>query len=396
MHQCGCREIGNCRVSLELYKYCTYRIDLNVSKSFLGDIIHTYLGRLQNNSRMMAKRQFIDLLCAVVVFISTLILLSTYITDKAIKQFHFHIRNDYCYVETSGQCVRNADNISQLVTFKNNKKAIMDYLGMAKNYDCELKKTNKEVPVIVTGASSNHFEESLESLDNIQNILMKKMYPDREIILIYYDLGLNISEYEAIKRKCNCDIRAFPFDIFPTHFRNLSNFAWKPAIIRRMLHEEDFVMWVDTSIRFVEDKNIESAFRKARVNGIQCMLGDGTIAERTMPETISYFKQDPKILMRYVEIQGGFGIYSRSRFTLETVVNPWVHCALHEHCIWPHKASNLPHSCDKLDSNQEIPFCHRADQSALGIILTHTFKKNRDKCATFELQETARMHRVND
>ena len=314
-------------------------------------------------------------------------------TRKDDIKFDYHVGNDYCYVKSSDHCVKNADNILQLVTFKNDSMA-MDYLGMSKKYDCEVTKIY-DVPVVVTGATSNHFEESLELLDNIRNVLIKKIFPNIDIKLVYYDLGLQKSEYEAVTRNCSCEVRAFPFHIFPEHFRNISNFAWKPAIIRRMLYEEDFIMWVDSSIRFTEDRNIGSVFKKSRLNGIQCMQGEGTIAERTALETMLYLKQDPDYLLQYTEVQGGFGIYSRSRFIIEAVINPWVLCALDKNCIWPGKASHLPHDCVKLKSHQQFSFCHRADQSVLGIILTHTFKRNRDKCATFLLDDTARMHRVN-
>ena len=155
-------------------------------------------------------------------------------------------------------------------------------------------------------------------------------------------------------------------------------------------------MWVDSSIRLTENRNIGRAFKKSRLNGIQCMQGEGTIAERTALETMLYLKQDPENLLQYTEVQGGFGIYSRSRFIIEAVINPWVLCALDNKCIWPRKASNLPHNCSKLKSHQRFSFCHRADQSVLGIILSHTFKRNRDKCATFLLKTTARMYRMNN
>ena len=339
-----------------------------------------------------------ELLYVVVISCTmALVFWSTYLTNKQdIIKLHFHIRNDYCYVKTSDRCMKDVSNIQDSVSFLNYSKFKgMDYLGMHLEYDCEISHRHADVPVVVTGASSNHFKESLEVLDNIQNILMKKIYPNREITLIYYDLGLTKTQYEVIRNKCECEVRKFPFRKFPRHFRNLSNFAWKPAIIRRMLYEEDFIMWVDSSIRFTEDGQIERVFRKARLNGVQCMKGEGKIAERTSIDTMLYLKQDPENLLTYSEVQGGFGIYSRSRFTLEVVVNPWVLCAFDEDCIWPKSASSLPHDCKKSQPNQRYSFCHRSDQSVLGIILTHTMKRKRDQCVTFLLLDAARMHYTN-
>ena len=224
-------------------------------------------------------------------------------------------------------------NILEYVEFKKISSEPKLFLGMYSDHDCEVDYNQDDIPVIVTGSSSNHFIESLHSLDNLKNVLMNKLSFNRAFRLVYYNLGLTSVEVNVIQSKCRCEICDFPFEIFPEHVRNLSNFAWKPIIIRRMLYEEDFVMWVDATIRFAEGRNTSDIFRKARQNGLQCMVGQGNIAERTATETMEFLKQEPEVLLNYTEVQGGFGIYSRTHFTLNNVVDPWVRCALDVDCI---------------------------------------------------------------
>ena len=60
------------------------------------------------------------LFCVILLYgMSILVLLSTYLTRQGDIKFDFHVRNDYCYVKSSDHCIRNADNILKLVTFRN-------------------------------------------------------------------------------------------------------------------------------------------------------------------------------------------------------------------------------------------------------------------------------------
>ena len=262
-------------------------------------------------------------------------------------------------------------------------------------YKCERNYSENDIPVIVTGASSDHFFESLGLLETI-NIELKKPFNYPKIKIVYYNLGLQDREIHLIERLCNCTVRDFPFDLFPWHVRNLSSFAWKPLIIRRMLYEEDFVMWVDSSIRFVPERNMTPVFINARQNGIQCMLGQGKIAQRTSYDTMVYLKQNPKQLLSVSEVQGGFGVYSRARHTIDNVVDIWVKCALSEDCIWSKASRSMPKDCINFTKDQEYSFCHRTDQSVLGIILTSLYQMERNNCTTFKLDNTAEMYYFPD
>ena len=167
---------------------------------------------------------------------------------------------EYCYVKRNNGCFQEEANSFESDNFKSISSELMEFLGMHWNYQCELDFTPDDVPVIVTGSSSNHFNESLLSLENLKNVLISKLNFTSKFRLVYYNLGLTPAEIEVIRRIFKVEMRDFPFEVFPEHVRNLSNFAWKPIIIRRMLYEEDFVMWVDTSIRFAEGRNTSDIY----------------------------------------------------------------------------------------------------------------------------------------
>ena len=80
---------------------------------------------------------------------------------------------------------------------------------------------------------------------------------------------------------CSCIVRHFQFKIYSVrvHTGHLRYFAWKPPIIiQTVLHEHDFIMCLDTSIRV---RNVEPYFQKAKRYGIQVIQGDGSISENT-------------------------------------------------------------------------------------------------------------------
>lgn len=98
--------------------------------------------------------------------------------------------------------------------------------------------------VFVTGASSNHFNESIDALIRAQRYFPKKK-------IFYYDLGLNESERLKVwlhvfqflqmhirivsfqvRTWCSVELRTFNFSQFPMHVRNLKTYAFKPIIMK--------------------------------------------------------------------------------------------------------------------------------------------------------------------
>lgn len=78
--------------------------------------------------------------------------------------------------------------------------------------------------VFVTAASQWYFEQVLVLIDSIQ-----KHFPSNRVI--FYDLGLNASSIQVIRRLCNVEYRLFHFEDYPEWVGRLYEFRWKPLII---------------------------------------------------------------------------------------------------------------------------------------------------------------------
>nr|XP_022291817.1 uncharacterized protein LOC111103092 [Crassostrea virginica]XP_022291818.1 uncharacterized protein LOC111103092 [Crassostrea virginica]XP_022291819.1 uncharacterized protein LOC111103092 [Crassostrea virginica] len=223
-----------------------------------------------------------------------------------------------------------------------------------------------KTPTFVTALSDNHYEEFMGFL-RMMSTLKRNNYSD--LYLIVYNIGLSVKNKEAIREKCNCSVRNFPFEIFPQHVRHLRGFTWKPIIIQLVLQESDFVMWMDTSIRL---KHIDPYFKKAKRYGIQVLHGSGSISVRTHQRLFETLNEK-QCMFNYPEIQAGLIIITRSCLTLTYIMRPWVSCALQYGCM------DIPNAENYYDCTNEwkLSSCHRSDQSVLGIILTRLFNQRR-------------------
>ncbi|XP_056013205.1 uncharacterized protein LOC130052388 [Ostrea edulis] len=226
---------------------------------------------------------------------------------------------------------------------------------------------NSTAPTIVSGFSDNHYDEAIGLFNSINNPV-RKMYPDLKFVV--FDLGLTEEHRKTVQKLCNCDVRRFPFENYPSHLKFLRGFTWKPVIIQMMLQEFDFVMWVDSSVRL--NKNVDRLFERARYFGIQVVGGYGSIAVRTHNTLFDFLKEEP-CLFNYPEVQGCWVAIKRSLFTLKVLLQPWVSCALQYGCMdFPYSKAFL--TCSSMT---HIFHCHRSDQSVLGILLTRLFHVNR-------------------
>ncbi|XP_061176097.1 uncharacterized protein LOC133185049 [Saccostrea echinata] len=232
--------------------------------------------------------------------------------------------------------------------------------------------SNSPYPVIAAAASSNHFHE-IQGLirDYHRNLL--PIYPDMKLIL--FDLGLNAKQLKLMKKHCRCEVRKFPFHIFPDHIRILSGYGWKPLIIQLLLQEFDFVMWTDASVRF-NGRPLDKLFQGAKEVGVQAIPGWGSIAVRTNQRTFTALGEE-MCLFDYPEFEATWMAFVRSEFTLTAVMRPLVSCALQYGCM-DFKNSKSFLGCPL--RKKRFGACHRFDQSVIGIILARLFNYKSHLC----------------
>ncbi|KAL3883566.1 hypothetical protein ACJMK2_029818 [Sinanodonta woodiana] len=231
-------------------------------------------------------------------------------------------------------------------------------LGLARDF---VEFLNPRIPVIVTAASSNHFMEVQAQMQNLHSVVFPKY---KNVKFIFYDIGLRENETEMLKKHCRCEYRLFPFDKYPEHLKILKGYTFKPLIAQIVLNEYGFVMWMDASVRF-RTGDLDSLFELAMKDGVKIISGGLGVGYRTDPVTFKFLREDPCLFADKNEIQATFILIHRSRFVIETIMRPWVSCALTSGCMY------FPGSQDRISCvNQKgLGFCHRFDQSIMSIIL---------------------------
>lgn len=235
--------------------------------------------------------------------------------------------------------------------------------------------TNIEVPTIATGASSNHFQESLGMLKTLKRII----WPAYKTVEVYYfDLGLEPDEVDQIRQLCNCTIVKFPFEKYPDHVRRLKGYCWKPLVIKMMLQKRQFVMWLDASVQLTKT-NMDSLFLQAKKYGVMMWHNGFSLPAHTHLDTFNFLEEPPCLYKGLKEWHAGLILFHTGHEIVKKyILDPWVKCALIEDCM---KTKHDEMVIIKCPSNNDFHGCHRFDQAVLSILifrLYHDSFRNHD------------------
>ena len=206
----------------------------------------------------------------------------------------------------------------------------------------------------VTGASKNHASTLLSFLQNYRE------NNGEGIPLVVYDLGLSSATRTLIQQQHPwVQVRWFDFSRYPKFFDidvAQGEYAWKPVIVKEMLETTAaMVLWLDSGDKLANPTALSDVFYKLSLNGYFTTETSGTMADWVHPKMLEFFDyhdgQKPMCNGAIV------GFDKDSSNTYETVVLPWVRCALNQACISPKGSSRAN---------------HRQDQSALTVLLHMT------------------------
>ena len=188
--------------------------------------------------------------------------------------------------------------------------------------------------VVATAISSNHFKEVKDMIFSAQ-----KNVPNTKIVV--YDLGLKEDERKKLSKLCYVEVRTFPFNKYPPHFRNLSlNEAWKPVIISELAKEYDVIMYGDASLRILKplkNKVLPYLMKFPFVPGPASKIHP--VISVTPPEMYAYLglnltRTQALKAMPY-EIQSTMMCVWATKMMKDKFLRHWVDCALHEECMSP-------------------------------------------------------------
>ena len=221
--------------------------------------------------------------------------------------------------------------------------------------------------VIATAFSSNHFEEAEAMIASVQ-----KCFPNKTIIM--YDLGLKPDHKTEVSSYCNVEVRPFLFDEYPPHVKQLSIFAWKPIIVKRLSQEYDVIMYGDTSLRTMSCDITEALAHLFKFPLLSASPIYHHAIEFTHDGMIKYLGYPPsrKSIADIESIQGGCWLMWANSIMRENLIEPWLDCALHQECIAPKGAALAPCRFTEIHDGRYIN-CHRYEQSALNMILLREF-----------------------
>ncbi|CAL1546253.1 unnamed protein product [Lymnaea stagnalis] len=229
--------------------------------------------------------------------------------------------------------------------------------------------------IILTGASSNHYNESQAMLMTVHERLFPIL---KNFTLIYFNLGLTADERRMVVKNCKCQVIDFPFRKFPDFIQELRCYSWKPVMIKSVLQRTNILIWMDASIRLFENAaNIKTVIENARDRGIQIGGSNVISAFRTFRSMYHFFGDEPCAYFDLKMTKCSFGIYRNEVFVHRLILEPWVACALNAQCMCPPDRFNGTCRQSKdmnklwLENNGPIAYglCHLYDQSLISLIL---------------------------
>ena len=143
---------------------------------------------------------------------------------------------------------------------------------------------------IATGASTDHFEESLTAIYNLKTIKTPRL-------IYYYDLGLTEEQIIYLKTSGLVEYRMFNFTDYPPHVQCLKTYAFKSLVWADMLLTHDVFLWIDASGRFMECfdtvEHIDPTISLLKQNGVVVFHpSPSSIAGVTHPQMYDYLPLD--------------------------------------------------------------------------------------------------------
>ncbi|KAL9655676.1 hypothetical protein ABK040_002336 [Willaertia magna] len=184
--------------------------------------------------------------------------------------------------------------------------------------------------------------------------------PDRRPILVY-DLGLTSEQRKEVLTWKYVELVAFPFENYPTHFKDLKNFAWKAAVMVLALEKYPSIIFLDSGVELwnrldlIENilmmKNSFNVVQEGLTTAWKCC---GTVGELTHEGTFNALGLKRAEYNNKVMCSGGIQGYIKDSYAYTNVLLPALECAKKEECIAP-PGSDL--------SN------HRQDQSVFSLLI---------------------------
>lgn len=226
----------------------------------------------------------------------------------------------------------------------------------------------EDIPVIVTAAHEHNFDQSIKML---QTVLVNLTFQHPGLSVIFYDTGLTEEQNDTlfyITRDATVDIRRFPFTEYPTQLQRVNSGAIKPVILRQVLSEYNFVMWVGPGLRFHSPGSLKLLFDFSRSasSGLVALDSTDLLKGKATADLVKHSVRDEPIYYEYArEINTDWLVITRATAVMETIIKPWVRCAVKRKCFFS-KQTLLAHPCKDTHAQTGSDRVRRAEADRMG------------------------------
>lgn len=244
-----------------------------------------------------------------------------------------------------------------------------------------VKQIIEDIPIIVSAAHAQNFEQSIAMLQSVIGNLTRQ-HPS--IYMVLYDIGLTEVQNEtlySLSENVAMEIRRFPFSEYPAQLQRIKSGALKPVLIELVLAEYDFVMWVGSSIRFNLNGKLDILFDLAKSvkSGIIVLDGKTHLRSKATKDLVMQTVREEPIFYEYSrELNTDWMLVNRRTDVMETVITPWVKCAVRRKCFFS-KRTVSEHPCSTsgkttdsstvTGSREDVEDGCNIDRSVLSVIL---------------------------
>ena len=249
--------------------------------------------------------------------------------------------------------------------------------------------------VIVTGASSDHFQELLTMIGSFQQ------YHNKTKIFVF-NLGLTKDEISKINMIENVELEHYNFSENP-YFADapkLGGYTFKVHIINKMSKKYNVILWADTSTRIL--KPLSKSLLKRLLEFPIIAVSKHGVSGRSMVafaknSTVKYLNMSREDCRGVNGFAATSLLFNFANVTARLLLKKWVDCALHKECMVgvPILPTDLS-GCQWKHNISDLSFigCHRYDQVAINLLAIKIFGKTlTEQIVTPEAEETFRSER---
>lgn len=160
----------------------------------------------------------------------------------------------------------------------------------------------EQKPVLITASYKFMYK-------HLRNFVGSSILHESDRKIVVYDLGLSDEQRRELETIQNIKIIHFNFDKYPTHVKELSNFAWKPLVIQDALQNFQTIVYIDSGLEIISNlEEIDEILQKDGFYFVPHIEKDVKLLELTHEGMFSFLGEKPELFEKFIlcsgEIQG--------------------------------------------------------------------------------------------